>query len=147
MESDAAKAERLSSRRTRALPVLAVIFVSQQATFLAGAGAGERTVDHVQVGAWLILSVVMILALATGGGWVYSRAVRTLANDESTRAYRADALRVGFFTAMTACIILYAVDLIEPVSGRQALHLVMSAGIASALLRFAYLERRANKLG
>jgi hypothetical protein len=142
-ESDSAKAERLSRRRARSLPILAVMFISQQATFFAGFGQGDRTVDNVQVGAWLVLSIVLLLMLVNGGGWIYSRAVRDLANDELTQAHRNEAFRVGFLAAMTGCIVLYVLSLIEPLTGREAVHLVMTIGIAAALLRFGFLERRA----
>lgn len=143
VESDAAKAEQLRSRRARALPIFAVLFLGQQASFFAGFGEGDRTVDHVQVGAWLILSIVLLLAMATGGGWDYSRTVRDLANDEATRAHRDDAFRTGFLASMAGCIALYVLSLVEPLAGREAVHLVMTIGIGAALLRFAFLERRA----
>jgi hypothetical protein len=37
--------------------------------------------------------------------------------------------------------------LFEPVSAREAIHVVMTVGIATALLRFGWLERRAHRLG
>ena len=141
--SDAAKAERLSRRRARALPVFGIIFISQQATFFAGTGSGDRMVDHVQISAWLVLSIVMLLALTTGGGWIYSRAVRELANDELTRAHRDSAFRTGFLASMAGAIALYALTMFEPLSAREAIHLIMTIGIAAALLRYGYLERRA----
>ena len=142
-ESDSAKAERLSRRRARSLPILAVIFLSQQATFFAGFGQGDRTVDNVQVGAWLVLSIVLLLVLVNGGGWIHSRAVRDLANDELTQAHRKEAFRIGFLAAMAGCIVLYVLSLMEPLTGREAVHLVMTIGIGAALLRFGFLERRA----
>ena len=147
--SDAAKAEALTARRSRALPALAVVLLAQQVAYVTGAsaGAGGRTVDHVQNGAWLILSIVLLLALATGGGWIYSRQVRDLANDEATRAHQADAFRVGFIVAMAAAIGLYALTLFEPLDGRDAIHIILSFGMASALLRFGMLEQRAQRDG
>ena len=148
-DTNAVKAERLSRRRARALPIVAVVFLSQQAAYFSGAsaGRGERTVDHVQTGAWLILSVVLLLVLVNGGGWIYSRAVRDLANDESTRAHRDAAFRIGFIASMAGCIGLYVVSLLEPLDGRDAIHFVMTIGLAAALLRFGFLERRALKDG
>ena len=145
--SDAAKAERLSRRRARALPVLAIIFISQQINYFTGSGSGSggRTVDHIHISAWIVLAIVMLLALTTGGGWIYSRSVRALANDESTRAHRDDSFRIAFLAAMTSCILLYVVSLFEVLDGRDAVHLVMTVGIATALLRFAWLERRAHR--
>ena len=145
--SNAEQAEALSRRRVRVLPFLAIIFLLQQTTYFTGGGAGDRTVDHVHIAAWLVLSVVLLLALATGGGWIHSRAVRDLANDEATRAHRDDALRAGFFVSMAACVLLYLISFYEPLTGRDALHLIMTVGIAAALLRFGFLERRAFKDG
>jgi Na+-driven multidrug efflux pump len=143
-ETDAAKAERLTSRRARMLPVLAFLFLAQQASYFSAPFEGDRTVDHVKISAWLVLSIVLLLALTTGGGWIYSKQVRDLANDESTRAHRADALQWGFIAAMCACILMYAISLFEAVGGREAVHMVMTLGIATALVRFGWLERRAQ---
>ena len=148
-ESVSAAAERLSRKRARAMPILAIIFITQQASFFLGTGlgTGDQPIHNVQVISWLALTTVMLLMLTTGGGWIYSRQVRELANDESTRAHRDAALRLGFIASMIACILIYVVSLRETVLGRDAVHLVMSVGIATALLRFAFLERRALKDG
>ncbi|MBV9529405.1 MAG: hypothetical protein JOZ79_13730 [Sphingomonas sp.] len=146
--SDAEKAERLSQRRTRMLPVLTLLFLFQQATYFnRGAESGDRTVDHVHIAAWLVLSIVILVALANGGGWFYSREVRRLANDEATRAHRDSSFRAGFLASMAACVVLYSVSLFEPLGGRDAIHMVMTAGIAVTLLWFAFLERRASRDG
>jgi hypothetical protein len=143
----AAQAEKLSNRRARALPVLAIMFLLQQGTYFTGGGAGNRTVDHVHIAAWLVLSVVLLLAMSTGGGWIYSREVRQLANDEATRVHRDTAFRLAFLVSMGACVLLYAISLYEPLGGRDALHAILTAGIATALIRFGFLERRALRDG
>ncbi len=146
--SDAAKAEELSRRRVRALPVLAAIFLAQQAAYFSGGtGTGDRPVDHVKIAAWLVLSIVIVLALTTGGGWIYSRKVRRLANDEVTRAHRDQAFRVGFLATMAAGVALYFLSMFEPLGGREAVHLIMTVGIATTLIWFAMLERRALRDG
>jgi hypothetical protein len=142
--SDIETADRLTRRRARAMPALAVIFLSQQISYFAGQlEDGTRTVDHLKVAAWLVLSIVMLLGLATGGFWFRPKNVRALMDDEVTRANRAEAFRVGFLAAMIAAIALYFVTLFEPVGGREAIHILMTVGIAAALLRFGLLERRA----
>ena len=137
------QAERLSKRRARMLPVLAIIFISQQAVYFSGPPGTARTVDQVHIAAWLVLAIVILLALTTGGGWIYRKEVRDLANDEATRVHRDSGFRFGFLAAMIGCIALYMVDLYEPISGRDAIHLIMTMGVGAALLRFGYLERRA----
>jgi len=145
--SDIENADRLSRRRARMLPMLAVIFIFQQLAYFSEPDAGMRAVDHVKIGAWVLLSIVLLLALATGGSWFRPKAVRELMDDEITRANRADAFRLAFFMSMGGAIALYFVSLFDPMSGREAIHLIMTIGIASALIRFGMLERRAHKDG
>lgn len=142
---DAAKAEELTRRRARMLPVLAVLFVGQQASYFSGGGGAPAggPPGKVHIAAWFVLSIVILVALMTGGGWVYSRNVRRLANDESTRAHRDRAFRIGFISSMVACMVLYLVTLFLPLSGRDAVHAVLTVGILATLLCFAFLERRA----
>ena len=141
-------ADRLSRRRARMLPMLAIIFISQQASYFSGRiEDGTRTVDHVKIGAWLVLSIVMLLALTTGGFWFRPKEVRALLDDDVTRANRADALRIGFLVTMAGAIALYFVNAFEPMGARDAIHILMSFGIVAALLRFGYLERRAHRDG
>ena len=140
--SDIETADRLSRRRARMFPALAAIFIAQQASYFAEPDTAVRLVDHVKIGAWVLLSVVLVLALATGGFWLKPKRVRALMEDDVTRGNRADAFRFGFLATMTTAILLYFLSLFEPLSGREAIHLVTTIGIASALLRFALLERR-----
>ena len=146
--SNVEEADRLSRRRARMLPLLAVIFITQQAAYVTeryeGAGAAVRTVDHVKIGAWLILSVVLLLALTTGGFWFKSREVRALLDDEVTRAHRAAALQLGFVVTMVAAFAMYLLIQFEPISARDSIHLLVTIGIGTALVRFGMLERRAH---
>ena len=71
--------------------------------------------------------------------------MRQLANDETTRAHRDIAFRTGFLASMAGCIALYVATLFEALDGRDAVHVIMTIGIAAALMRFGMLERRANR--
>jgi hypothetical protein len=140
-------AERLSRRRARALPALGVIFLAQQASYLSMPEQSARLVDHLKIGAWLLLSIVLLAGLATGGAWFRPRAVRELVNDESTRAHRQTAYVYGFWAAMGTALGIYVVNMFEVVSGRDAVHIIVTAGVATALLNFGMLERRALRDG
>jgi hypothetical protein len=143
--SNVEKAERLSRKRARMLPFLAIIYLTQQATFFAGdAPPGVRSVDHVKIGAWLVLSLVLVLAIATNGFWLQSPEVRALIDDENTRANRARAMSAGFLFAMLGGIGLYFLTQFELVTAREAIHVILSLGLAAALVRFGMLERRAH---
>lgn len=135
-------ADRLNKRRARMMPALAAFFLIQQVSYFSRI-PGERLVDHVRIGAWVAMSVVLLALLANGGAWIRSAAVRSLINDEVARANRASAMQFGFVLAMGGAIALYPfVDQLG-LNVRQVLHLLVSLGIAGGMLRFGALERRA----
>jgi uncharacterized membrane protein len=144
--SVAEKAEWLSKRRARMLPALAVIFLSQQATFFSQMSGGAHvSAEKAKISAWLVLSVVMLFALATKGFWLEPKQVRDLVDDENTRANRNEAMRWGFLFAMGSAIGVYILTMFDTVTGREATHIIMSFGIAAAILRWGVLERRAHR--
>lgn len=142
--SVAEKAEYLSKRRARMLPALAIIFLTQQASFFSQISGGEQvSAEGAKISAWLLLSVVLLLGLATKGFWLERKEVRDLVDDENTQANRNEAMRWGFLFAMASAIAVYVLTMLEAVTGREAVHIVLSFGIAAALLRWGVLERRA----
>ena len=141
--SDIETADRLSRRRARMLPVLGIFFLTQQAAFFSNP-PGERAVDHVRIGAWVLMTGVLLAALVTGGAWFRSHEVRDLLNDEVTRAHRAAALSFGFVATIVTGMLLYVFEPVTRFSTHEVLHLVVSAGIVAALVRFGMLERRAH---
>jgi hypothetical protein len=141
--SDVEQAERLGRRRARMLPVLAVFFLIQQAAFFANPPA-ERAVDHVRIGAWVVMSAAILLALQTGGALFRSPAVRAMLNDEPTRANRSAAMHWGFIAAIVAGIAIYVFQGVAQFTVRETIHLIVSAGLVTALMRFGMLERRAH---
>jgi hypothetical protein len=145
--SVAEKAEYLSKRRARMLPALAVIFLSQQASFFSTVNSpAPHSAYAVKISAWLVLSIVLLLALSTKGFWLERKEVRDLIDDENTRANRNDAMRWGFLFSMAAAIAVYALTMFDAtVTTRDAVHIVMTAGIATALIRWGILERRAHR--
>jgi hypothetical protein len=144
--SDAEKADYLSGRRARMLPVLAIIYITQQATYFAvPSGTAHRDVDDVKISAWLIFSGILLAALSTKGFWLERREVRSVIDDEVSQANRLDAMRFGFIFAMLTCIVIYAITMFEPVSGRDAVHVILSDGLGAALIRWGWLERVAHR--
>lgn len=145
-DSDVAIADRLTRRRARVMTVLAIYFIASQGAVLTAIGNGDpgrlNTVGAVHFGAWLAMAIALVALLVTGGGWFRSPAVRALINDERSRENRARALNLGFFNAMATAFFIYFLTFWTPVTGREAIHVVMTVGIASALLAFAVRERR-----
>ena len=107
----------------------------------------DRLVDHFKIGAWVVLSTVLLAALVTGGFWARRSELRAILNDETSQAHRSDALGVGFVIAMLTGIGLYVLNTVSPMSTREVIHLIVSFGIAGALVRFGFLERRAHSDG
>jgi MFS family permease len=140
---DVERAERIGRRRARLFAFQAVLFLSWQGLFFSTpVQEPMRNVDHVKISAWFVWVLALLMMLATGGGLLRHRSLRGLLNDEFTRQNRTVAYVMGFWTAVGTCIGLYVVGMFEPVSGREAVHITLSAAIAAALLNFALRERR-----
>jgi hypothetical protein len=140
------RADFLSRRRARMLPMLAILYFIQQTTyFRSTANPHPRPVDHVWVSAWVILSLTILAGLATKGFWLQPKEVRDLIDDESSRANRLEGLRTGFIFAVLTAIVLYFTDQFSPMTAREAIHIILSIGLGAALMRFGMLERRAHR--
>ncbi|MFC0590103.1 hypothetical protein ACFFF7_11810 [Novosphingobium aquiterrae] len=140
--SNGALVERLARRRTRILPVLGLFMIIQQSAYFAH-GDGSRLVDQVRISAWVVTSAMILLVLTTGGFWLRSHEVRAMLDDEGTRANRAAALSLGFLCAMLTAMILFVLQRVWAFTAGEAIHLIVTAGVFSALIRFSILERRA----
>lgn len=128
------------------LPALAAMYLAQQVTFFSALDpAGHESARTVKIGAWLLLSVVLLAALTTKGFWLQPREVRELIDDENTRANRLDGIRWGFIAAMLMAMIIYFWVQVEQLTAMEAIHLILSAGLGAALVRFGFLERRAHR--
>ena len=140
------RADFLSRRRARTLPALAIIYFTQQVTFLSAlTNSPHRDVDHFKIGAWVVLSLVLLLGLATKGFWFQPKEVRDLIDDEGTRANRLEAMRTGFLFACSAAIASYFIAEFQPLTVGETAHLVLTFGLGAALVRFGVLERRAHR--
>jgi len=139
-------AEYFGKRRARMLPALAIIYITQQASYITlQQDAAHRSVNDAKISAWLVLSTLLLAALTTKGFWLQPREVRALIDDEVTRANRIEAMRFGFIFAMLTCIVIYFITMFEPVNGRDAVHIVMSDGLGAALIRWGWLEHVAHR--
>jgi hypothetical protein len=48
---------------------------------------------------------------------------------------------------MAASLLIYAISFYEPLEPREAVHLILSLSIGVALVRYGWLERRAEREG
>ena len=56
-------------------------------------------------------------------------------------------MRWGFLFSMGAAIAIYLMTMFDNLKRRDSIHIIMTVGIAAALIRWAYLERRAHRDG
>jgi sterol desaturase/sphingolipid hydroxylase (fatty acid hydroxylase superfamily) len=150
MESPIDKADRLGRRRLRLFFVVGFILITQQASFdrfLDGIDGPLRTVDIVALTAWVVLVIAALAALMTGGTYFHSREVRKLMNDELSKANRSDALAGGFMIVVLTAVVLFVASFYWDVSAPEAIHAIVTLGLAGSLLRFATLERKAHANG
>jgi len=151
MESPVDKADRLGRRRWRLFFVVAIILVTQQASFdriLDHTGGPWRTVEIVALSGWVVLVIAALAALMTGGAYFHGREVRKLMNDELSNANRSRALAGGFAIAILTAVVLFVVSLFrDNVSAPEAIHGVVTVGLGGALLHFVRLERKAHADG
>ena len=138
--------DRLQRRRTRITFTQAAFFLGWQANFflISPDLATDRPVDRFKLAAYLVWAAMLLVFISTGGAWWRPREVRAILNDETTTLHRHRALGIGFLVGMIVALGCDAASLFVMVPGRAAVHIVMTAGIGSALIAFASLERRAQ---
>ena len=142
------QADYLSQRRARMLPVLGIVYFLQQTTYFRSTAAAQpRDVDKLWISAWLLLSLLLLLGVATRGFWFRSRALREMIDDENTRANRLEGIRIGFIVAMLTGMGVYVATAFTPMTAREAVHIILTLGLGAALIRFGTLERRALRDG
>ncbi len=140
-------ADRLSRARAILFALAAVVFVaiyvvlrpllfsSHQASLVLGG-----VIDP-----WAINALLLLTCLATGGGLLNRREVRTLVNDPVARDHYRTAVVVGYWTAMLTALALYLVPTGERYTARDAVFVIVTPSLSIALLVFAWLELRAHR--
>jgi hypothetical protein len=141
---DMALAEKLSLRRARVATVMGILFITSMASsFNVDPMAGRP--EAVQLAAWIVWAAALLFLITIGGGLLRGNKVRGLMNDDSTRDNRRSALEVGFWAMVACAFTTYIVSLFEPITGREAIRLILTVGVGAATISFGTLERRALK--
>jgi len=99
------------------------------------------------VGGWLILVILILMLLATGGFLLRGRKVRDLLNDETSRLNRLASQALGFWVTIISSLVLYVESIFDPLSFNEGVHILVTLGVGSALISFAVRERRAHGIG
>lgn len=145
MSTDTAQlADRLAWKRARVAQVLAFVFIATQ----AGSFREELPMNRPQtihLAAWLCWAAALLVFLVFAGGLLRGERMRALLNDETTRDHRLRAMAWGFWSAIAMALIVYVLSFFDTISVREGVRLVITVGIALALIRFGALEKKALK--
>ena len=136
-------ADRLSRRRALGIVVATVVFLAVQVIAPPFFFGGSDRASPLRVTLWAVNAVVLFLLLATRGGLVYGRRVRSLVNDDVTRGNHRMAVVVGYWVAMAVALGVFVAAGRNGFTAREAVYLIVTPSIAAALLFFSWLERRA----
>ena len=142
---DVEEAERMGRARSRIFFVLAVVFFAGQSLYFTSSPLTRDS--HARVGAWLILVVLILMLLATGGFLFRGRKVRDLLNDETSRLNRLASQALGFWVTIITALVVYVESIFDPLSLNEGLHIIVTLGVGAALISFAVRERRAHRIG
>jgi hypothetical protein len=138
-------ADQVSRKRAGMVAFAAIAFVLVQVAARPYFVGGGDVASHVQFNYWAVNAAVLLLCLATGGGLLQSRQLRSLVNDEVARSNYKTAVVTGYWVAMTAAVGLYLWAGFRRVTAREAIYVIVTPSIAVALLVFALLEFRAHR--
>jgi len=145
------KAERLGRRLARLLMGMGFALLGLQALYvqLPGGPSGTplRMADIVMLIAWCFLVLACLFAMVGGGGYGYGKQVRALVNDETARANRDAAIRIGFVAAMLVSLIMFVSSYFAKTDVRLTCHMVITAGLGIAMIRYGALEKRDYRSG
>lgn len=138
-------ADRMGRKRSQIFFVLAMVFFAGQTAYFASSPATRDS--HARVGAWLILVILILLLLATGGFLLRGHKVRDLLNDETSRLNRLASQALGFWVTIITALVIYVESIFEPVSLNEGVHIIVTLGVGAALISFAVRERKAHRIG
>lgn len=140
MTSETERADNIDRIRAVLAPFLGLLVLSANQWLFFSREWDDVT--PLQLGLWVLMILVVLLIIATGGTWFTSREVRRLANDEVTRASRQAAFTGGFTAAVVMALVVFVVSPFEPLSAQRAAHLIISIALGVALVVFGFAESR-----
>src|SRR3954466_10687041 len=117
---DVEKADRMGRARSRMFFVLAMVFFAGQSMYFTSSPATRDS--HARIGAWLILVILILLLLATGGFVFRGRKVRDLLNDETFRLKRLAAKATGFWVTIITVLLMIRQPIFDPMTFNEAIH-------------------------
>jgi high-affinity Fe2+/Pb2+ permease len=129
----AERAERLSKHRATAAIVMGTLIAATQTQRTDESGSGPIT--------WIITGVVVAIFLLWASGLFRNTALRGVLNDEGNDVSRRRSLMIGFWNMLATAVVCYILTYVKDYGPRDAIQIIMSVGICSALISFGVAER------
>ena len=126
------RAERLVRRRSVAAIVAGTLLIVTQGQRMDGGGAGPF--------GWAVTGVASALFLLWASGRFRGAALRGILNDESSDASRRRSLAIAFWNMLAAAAVCYALTFVKDYGPRDAIQIIMTTGMSSALIGFGISE-------
>ena len=90
---------------------------------------------------WMVTGLVTAVFLVWASGLFRGGALRRILNDESSQLSRRRAIAIGFGNTMATALVCYALTFVKDYSPRDAIQIIMTVGMSSALISFSGLEQ------
>ena len=140
MTSEIEKADAADRHRARMAPFLGVLVLSANQWLFFGAHDDALSVPRLVL--WMVLMLLVLGIVLTGGNWLLPKAFRRFADDEATHDSLDKAIKRGFAAAMITAFLVFVIAPFEPLGAQRAAHLIISLGLGVALVAFGLEERR-----
>ncbi|MDR6790843.1 high-affinity Fe2+/Pb2+ permease [Sphingomonas sp. BE138] len=129
----AERAERLSKHRALAAIIMGTALAATQTQRMDASGAGPIT--------WIVTGLIVAIFLIWASGIFRNTALRGILNDEGSDVSRRRSLMIGFWNMLATAVVCYVLTYVKDYGPRDAIQIIMSVGICSALISFGVAER------
>lgn len=133
MHTQTDRAERMGQRRSIVAIVLGTLLIVTQGQRMDDGGAGP-------VG-WAVTGGIIAIFLLWASGLFHAPALRGILNDESSDASRKRSLTIAFWNMLATAVVCYLLTYVRDFGPRDAIQIIMTVGISSALISFGIAER------
>lgn len=140
-------ADRISRRRYIGTTAATIAYIGAQFASRPVFRADAYPVDSLRQYLWAVNALVLLLLVLPMGGWIWGKRVRSLVNDEISRAHSRTAIVAGFWVSMIIAIGIHVLPGLRDFSAREATYLIVCPVAALVPLYFAWLEARALRDG
>jgi len=129
----AERAERLAKLRAITAIVMGMVLMVTQTQRMDDSGSGPIP--------WIATGIILAVFMVWASGLFRNQALRGILNDESSDASRRRALTIGFWNMLVTAVVCYLLTYVKDYGPRDAIQLIMTVGISSALIGFGVSER------